>query len=185
MTDYIRLACVSILFANDMKHIHLHSVGKNFDRIHKLTEEYYNQVSDESDYLCELAIENGQSMVNPTQAGTKVPEWIPESGSEYGYADAVAAINTKLSMYLRELEVVRDSSVYEDIKSKLDDMMRYWNKELRYKMVQRSKLDCSNDCEEGLEKSLNTLNTPLNCFVNHGTDEVILKAISTDDSEVI
>lgn len=49
--------CYAVVFANNMKHIHLHIQGKKFDNIHSITEEYYEQASEDSDYLAELCIE--------------------------------------------------------------------------------------------------------------------------------
>ena len=138
MTDYVKAACVAILFTNDLKHIHLHSAGEDFDKIHNLAEDYYNKMTEDSDYLCELAIENGENMVNPTRALEIVKEWQPEDEENYDYNHCLSAINSKLNMYLEALATLRHEEEQLDIQSKLDDIVRGWKKELEYKMYKRS-----------------------------------------------
>jgi hypothetical protein len=41
---------------------------------------------------------------------------------------------------MEELHVLRTETPYEDVKSKLDDMIRWWRKELDYKMNKRSQV---------------------------------------------
>jgi DNA-binding ferritin-like protein len=138
--DYVKAACVAILLSNDFKHIHFHANGEDFDKIHNLAEDYYNHLNDEADYLCELTMENHQSMVNPTMAMDKVAGWSPETGEEYEYSSCLQAISIKLNLYMEELHVLRTETPYEDVKSKLDDMIRWWRKELDYKMNKRSQV---------------------------------------------
>lgn len=138
MKSYVKTACIAILFTNDLKHIHLHSAGEDFDKIHNLAEEYYDKMAEESDYLCELAIENGEPMVNPTRALEVVEEWQPEDEENYDYNHCLSAVNTKLTLYLRALTTLRHEEEQLDIQSKLDDIVRDWKKELEYKMAKRS-----------------------------------------------
>ena len=145
MGRYAKTAYMAILFANDMKHVHLHSAGEDFDKIHNLAEDYYYRASSDSDYLCELAVENKDSVVNPTLALSAVGnDWTPETGEDYNYAACLEVIKAKLAKYLQELTELRRETPFEDVKSKLDDMLRMWRKELEYKTAKRSQVNTSN-----------------------------------------
>lgn len=149
--DYVKTACIAVVFTNDLKHIHLHANGDDFDKIHNLAEEYYNQMTEETDYLCELAIENGQSMVNPTKALEKATGWIPEDSESYDYGTCLSAINVKLALYIESLYQLRDAVTFEDVKSKLDDIIRNWKKELAYKMAKRSNIASHSFVHSGID----------------------------------
>lgn len=58
----------SVVFTNDMKHIHTHAVGNKFDRIHAIANEYYEKASEESDTFVELALELDEKVQNPSNA---------------------------------------------------------------------------------------------------------------------
>lgn len=133
--NYTKTACAAAVAANDIHHIHFNVKGCGFDKIHMVTEEYYYRLGREVDDLTELAIEKGCHVPNLTLAG-KVIEWPIQSEVSYDYDSATRAICKVLGMYVRYLEVLRDSAE-SDTASKLDEYVRYWNKELHYKMDHR------------------------------------------------
>lgn len=149
--NFVRVACIATLFANDLKHIHLHAKGYDFDKIHNLAEEYYDKMTDEADYLCELAMEVGESMVNPTNANKVVTDWVVEQEDEYDYSSCLHVINSKLSLYINSLIQLRESTEFEDVKSKLDDITRDWKKELEYKMAKRSNVASNTFVHSGID----------------------------------
>lgn len=144
MEQYAKTAHIAILFANDMKHVHIHSAGEDFDKIHNLAEDYYCRLSLDSDYLCELAVENKESIVNPILVLSAVgDEWTPETEETYDYKSCLEVIKLKLAKYIQELIKLRQETPYEDVKSRLDDILRVWRKELEYKTAKRSQVNTS------------------------------------------
>ena len=137
--NYSKTACAAAVAANDIHHIHFNVKGHGFDKIHMVTEEYYYRLSREVDDLTELAIEKGYHVPNLTLAG-KVVEWPIQSELSYDYDSATRAICKVLSTYVNYLVALRDS-VESDVASKIDEYIRYWNKELHYKMEHRLESD--------------------------------------------
>ena len=138
--------CASVCFSNDMKHIHLHAVGEDFDKIHDLAQSLYEKASDESDLLAELALEYNVNVPNFSLCA-KCVNWAPLSHSEYDYPSAVSMISSRLLVYIAFLKALRESSVAtDDMQSKLDDMIRDWHVELDYKLKMRSKCTESDSC---------------------------------------
>ena len=134
---FVKAACACVLFVNDMKHVHLHAAGKDFDKIHNLCEEYYDKAGEESDYLAELAMEMKEQVPNFRYAGDYV-SWKSETAEAYDYAQCLTAVGLGIGSYVNFLSDLRNSSAAtEDMKSKLDDMIRDWKKELDYKIKQR------------------------------------------------
>lgn len=133
---YTLATCHAVVFANNIKHIHFHIQGKKFDTVHNITGEYYDKASEDADYLAELGMEKGQNIPNFCQAAQLVPAIVATS-AVYSYETAIADIAVYLGTYVSALQSLRNVIPDEDIQSKLDDMIRYWNKELNYKNKQR------------------------------------------------
>lgn len=129
--------CHAVVFANNMKHIHLHIQGKKFDNIHSVTEEYYEQASEDSDYLAELCMEKGHYVPNFCQAAQYIPAATVATMSECDYKAAITDLAVYMGTYVSALKALRETTPDDDIQSKLDDMIRYWNKELNFKNKQR------------------------------------------------
>lgn len=133
--NYSKTACAAAVAANDIHHIHFNVKGQGFDKIHMVTDEYYHRLNNEVDDLTELAIEKGHHVPNLTLAG-KVIEWPIQSELSYSYDSATRAICKVLSMYVNYLKALRDSAE-SDVASKVDEYIRFWSKELHYKMEHR------------------------------------------------
>lgn len=137
LSPYTNAALTAQLVANDLHYMHYMVTGEDFDKSHLLAGEYYEQLGEEVDYLFELALEVGQPIVNPTLAGTVVEGYVPESGVGYDYATLVDHITSRIAMYVASLKVLRSYAQDESIQSKIDDMVRGWEKELYYKQTRR------------------------------------------------
>lgn len=134
--EIAKVAYAAVCFANDMKHIHLHAAGPQFDNIHDTAEEYYKKASEDIDLLFEFALENNEKVCNPTNAANIIG-WVPSCEDVYGYEDAVDAIEQCLEAYLYLLNGIQDC-VSDHMKSEIDSMIQFWSKELDYKLKRRS-----------------------------------------------
>lgn len=139
VSNYAKTTCSAVLAANDIHHIHFNVKGYGFDRIHVVSDEYYNKLREEVDELAELSIEKGQPIPNLSLAG-KIVEWPIQTDLKYSYDSAVRAICKVLNMYVNGLTELRNT-VESDVASKLDEFIRFWNKELHYKMERRLESD--------------------------------------------
>lgn len=117
---------------NNLLYIHWNCKGDKFKQIHEITEEYYDKVNKEFDFIAELNLQHGLSVGNPCI------EYFRENvldNAPYEYQDAIEAMKSQLSTYI---EVLTDlSKCLEEFRgdqSVLDDMIAYWTKELDYKL---------------------------------------------------
>lgn len=134
---FCNATCACVCFTNDLKHIHLHAVGEDFDKTHNLAQELYDKANDEADLLAELALEYDINIPNFSLCANCIG-WTPLVKPKYEYLTAIQDIISKLSVYVLYLEALRDSEVVtSDIQSKLDDMVRDWKVELNYKLAKR------------------------------------------------
>lgn len=132
-----RLYYHSVLFANDMKHIHLHAAGRRFDMIHNLTSEYYEKAFSDSDDIAEVVLELGDEISNPSAAAEHIKYNLSDK-KEYFWEDAIKEIRDKIASYIMSLEIVRNNTgLPSDIASLLDEKLRYWKKENNYKNNRR------------------------------------------------
>lgn len=136
MNAYIEAFEIAVLLSNDLKHVHFHSFGEDFDKTHDLTSSYYKLVDEDVDTLAEIALEVGEEIPNPTNA--RVEGWKAEDQEKYEYGEALTLIKRKLAVYLNALEALRSETPYEDVKSRLDEILGTWKKELNYKLKRRS-----------------------------------------------
>lgn len=134
-----KLYYAAICVANDMKHIHTHAVGAEFDRVHDIFQGYYEKASGDADTLSELALEYRENIENPSFAAELI-KWEPANMERYTYSQAMSAAKERLGIYVRALSDVDDTeTVDSDVRSYLDEVLRYWKKELDYKIDRRSK----------------------------------------------
>lgn len=117
---------------NNIQYIHWNCRGDKFKTIHDLTQEYYNQLNEEFDFMAELNLQHGLSM------GNACVEYFRDNvlnDAPYAYQDALVAIRAQLKIYI---EMLNDTSkaleTFRGDQSKLDDMIAYWSKELDYKL---------------------------------------------------
>ena len=122
-----------------MKHIHFHAVGNKFDRLHSIANEYYEKSNEDSDLFGEWAMEYGEEIQNPSDAA-KLLDVIVENDNQYNWENGIKAISDWIQQYIEEMSTVRKSKyAYDDVKSELDTIIRYWKKENDYKNEARLK----------------------------------------------
>ena len=138
MTKYAKLYYQSVVFSNDMKHIHTHAIGNKFDRLHSISNEYYEKASEDSDLFVELALEFGEKVRNPSDAAAIIGYDFADADS-YDWDDGIQQIMARMEAYIAAMEELRKSNIPADVQSLLDDIIRYWKKENRYKNVARTK----------------------------------------------
>lgn len=136
LNKYNKLAYLAYAISNDMKHVHTHAIGRQFDRIHAIGMEYYDKFSEDADDFTELALEYGESVMNPSYAAKEMG-WTPLNMKVYKYDEAMQVISDCLEKYVEMLDTIRSNGNDTDVESLIDDKLRYWKKELNYKMKAR------------------------------------------------
>lgn len=131
-------ATTAVLVSNDFHYVHLLAKGEDFDKSHNLAQEYYEKIDEEVDYLMELALEVGAPVYNNTYAGQVVPNYEAESKDSYDYPTIIETIKSKVATYILALKSLRESTDDNSIQSRLDDMIRDWEKELNYRLARRT-----------------------------------------------
>lgn len=131
---YNKMAYILIAAANDFKHIHTHSSGLNFFTLHEIAGDYYNECSEQADYLTELALEFGEVMENPSYAAELV-NWKAVNMSEYNLIDGVETMRSIMDKLYSAMDILdKEKSITPDAKNKVEEFMRYWAKENNYKL---------------------------------------------------
>lgn len=128
----------AVAVANDFKHIHLHSVGRNFDRLHNICEEYYEKASEQTDTLAEYCLENGVSSLCNFSCAAEIVNWEPQDAQRYDFESGMNAMKSVIALYVKSLLQMREAINDESMQSVLDDFIRYWRKELMYKLKRRT-----------------------------------------------
>ena len=154
-------AATAILASNDFWYMHLYSKDSDFDKSHRLTEQYYERLSYEADDLMELAVEVDQPIFNPSETLQILPSWIPERQNAYDYDTIVSRSKMLIVQHITALKAMRSSTDRTDIQSRIDEMLAYWEKELNYKLARRT---------PGLSM--------LNGFVDTGLDNALAYTLS-------
>lgn len=135
-----KAAMYANLLANDLKHIHLHAAGEDFDKIHNITEELYNEALEEADELSEIAIAAGEKVANTSEVKSYVEtgddgEWqvVTEDAITWGmFTDLLKKAGEK---YIDALSDIKDEDAI------IDDYIHFWKKEIMYKNEARLILD--------------------------------------------
>lgn len=127
----------SVAVSNDFKHIHLHSVGRNFDRLHNICEEYYEKASEQTDTLAEYCLENGTASICNFSCAAEIINWKAQTAQQYDFKSGITAMKSIIALYVKSLLEMRESINDESMQSVLDDFIRYWRKELMYKLRRR------------------------------------------------
>lgn len=154
---FTKTALIAVLVNNDFHYAHLMSSGRDFDKSHNLAQEYYEKIDGEVDYLMELALEVQAPVYNYTVAGQLIPDYQPENKPSYDYQTLIECLKSKITIYIQALKELRNSVDNDSIQSRLDDMIRDWEKELNYKLYRRT------------EKPV------ISGFINTGLDDMVSK----------
>ena len=135
-----KAAMYANLFANDLKFMHWHASGTEFDKIHAITEELYDEAFDEADDLAEIAIAAGEKIANVSDIKSFVEtgesgEWEVVSEETITWPAFVDYLKDRGEKYIDALKDIED----ED--SVISDYIHFWNKEINYKNAARAILD--------------------------------------------
>ena len=132
------LAVAARLFANDLKHMHVHCVGEKFQEMHETLKGYYEEAENEADFFSEYGIINNESISNPSVALSKVnANWEPESKEMFEYEDYLSSLWTKGNLYISMVEDISDK--YTDVVySVVDDFLKFWYTEIKYKLASQN-----------------------------------------------
>lgn len=135
-----KAAMYANLFANDLKFMHWHASGTEFDKIHAITEELYDEAFDEADDLAEIAIAAGEKIANVSDIKSFVEtgesgEWEVVSEEAITWPAFVDYLKDRGEKYIAALKDIED----ED--SVISDYIHFWNKEINYKNAARAILD--------------------------------------------
>lgn len=135
-----KAAMFAHLFANDLKHMHWHASGTEFDKIHTITEELYEEALAEADEIAEIAIASGEKMGNISDVKSFIEtgesgEWEVVSEDAITWPAFVDYLKDRGEKYIDALKDIED----ED--SVIADYIHFWNKEINYKNAARAFLD--------------------------------------------
>lgn len=135
-----KAALYANLFANDLKFMHWHASGTEFDKIHTITEQLYDEAMAEVDDLAEIAMGAGEKMANVSDIKSFVEtgdsgEWEVVNEEAITWPLFVELLKDRGEKYLDALKDIQD----ED--PAIDDYIHFWNKEINYKNAARAILD--------------------------------------------
>ena len=127
-----------VLVKNDCHYMHLMSKGKDFDKSHNLTQDYFESLDYVIDVVSEMALETGNTMYNYSLAGQIIPDYVPENLPAYDYPTLIEHLKSHITTVVVSLQKLRESVTDTSVQSKLDDIIRNWEVELNYKLHRRS-----------------------------------------------
>lgn len=148
---FTRAALIAVLVNNDFHYLHYNSAGQDFDKSHNLAEDYSWRMANEIDWLMELALEFHSPVYNFTIAHQYIPEYQYESESQYDYPTLVERLSNKIALYVNTLKELRSNVNDSSVQSVLDEMIRYWMKELNYKLDRRAEKPISEFINTGFD----------------------------------
>ena len=135
-----KAAMYANLFANDLKFMHWHASGTEFDKIHAITEELYDEAFDEADDLAEIAIAAGEKVANVSDIKSFVEtgesgEWEVVSEEAITWPAFVDYLKDRGEKFIDALKDIEDEDRV------ISDYIHFWNKEINYKNAARAILD--------------------------------------------
>ena len=135
-----KAAMYANLFANDLKFMHWHASGTEFDKIHAITEELYDEAFDEADDLAEIAIAAGEKIANVSDIKSFVEtgesgEWEVVSEEAITWPAFVDYLKDRGEKFIDALKDIEDEDPV------ISDYIHFWNKEINYKNAARAILD--------------------------------------------
>lgn len=126
----------AVVINNNLRYIHWKACGPRFDRIHTMTDEYYKKLSNDIDNIVELAIEYDEDILNPN-------ECINETDISFSYGNfgdfekSMIEVSLNIQTFIDKIEETKEEDYDSDVISYLDELLRYWKKELNFKMKKR------------------------------------------------
>lgn len=135
-----KAAMFANLFANDLKFMHWHASGTEFDKIHAITEELYNEALAEADDIAEIAIAAGEKVANVSDIKSFVEtgdagEWEVVSEEAITWPAFVDYLQDRGDKFIDALKDIESEDPV------ISDYIHFWNKEIHYKNAARAILD--------------------------------------------
>lgn len=127
--DQITYLCV--MLKNDFHYIHLHAAGPDFDKIHSIAGDLYEELQQEEDELAELAISNCcpiDNFNNIISAYTQENKELLQKEA-FSFEDLVEYIDTNGREYLDALKSVECDDETQDY---IDEIKLFWKKQVDY-----------------------------------------------------
>ena len=139
------LLAVFIIYGHNFKVLHWQANGHRFDRIHKLANEFYDYLADDTDTIAEMAARVGQNSLGYIEAAETLKSLdgkfvVVEADKLYNFEQFADITNAMFDGILKALMVAHESEEIADIKNigikselesiynKYDLQMRYLNK---------------------------------------------------------
>lgn len=141
------LTYYAFLLRNDLHHIHLHAAGPQFDKVHAITDELYNEAQDEVDSLAEMAISEGDEVksFSDVRAVVDESEWPTLEGEAW---DMDLFVKDFAEIGKRYLDAIEDCDCNDIHRSALDEIALFWDKEVNFFNAARQ-IGCENPDVEG------------------------------------
>lgn len=127
--DQITYLCV--MLKNDFHYIHLHAAGPDFDKIHSIAGDLYEELQQEEDELAELAISNCcpiDNFNNIISAYTQESKELLQKEA-FSFEDLVEYIDENGREYLDALKSVECDDETQDY---IDEIKLFWKKQIDY-----------------------------------------------------
>ena len=127
--DQITYLCV--MLKNDFHYIHLHAAGPDFDKIHSIAGDLYEELQQEEDELAELAISNCcpiDNFNNIISAYTQESKELLQKEA-FSFEDLVEYIDENGREYLDALKSVECDDETQDY---IDEIRLFWKKQVDY-----------------------------------------------------
>ena len=162
------LTYYAFLLRNDLHHIHLHAAGPQFDKVHAITDELYDEAQDEVDSLAEMAIAEGCEVKSFTDVRSVIDDsqWPTIEGEVFDMPDFVEAFD---EIGHRYLDAIEDCDCNDIHRAALDEIALFWDKEVNFFNAARQ-IGCE-ECEAEIDDELDD------------TDAMEAASIEDDDDE--
>lgn len=132
--DFSKIVYIGQLFLNDLKHMHLHAVGPNFDTIHSITQDLYDVLENQLDDIAEFSMTRGNRIQNLSDVKSFVDcetEYTPLTIEMFDWKNFCECLLNQGKIFLDALE---ESDLPGYVK---DEYLDFWNKELYFKNALR------------------------------------------------
>ena len=131
------LAYISMMFRNNVHHLHLHLSGEGFLEEHEHAEEIYSTLLDYTDYWAERCLQHDEDIENFNRIGAsnlsvRFPE---ENQPVYSVESYAKSMLSMANSYVDALNQLRDSLPANE-QSDLDGQVSYISSEILYKIGQ-------------------------------------------------
>lgn len=147
--DFRTVTAVLLVYRANFQVMHWLAEGKQFDRIHNLTNGYYDMCLEAADEIAELGMRIGQKPPGYLEAAEILNDFTDHkiimlsSDTGYKYKDFTEITNIMLNDILSFIEVLLDTPEVKDksnvgIKSALEGLHDKFDKECRYLNARRS-----------------------------------------------